>query len=523
MAVALPPFIPSRCQRLLDEYLIVKIAPEFGEFAKSYDRSAPSVLTTIIPADLETTVSAWMKLGQGRPYGILLESVEGGAVRGRYSVIAVRPDLIWRCRGDCPEINRRFEADPAAFTAIDEPSLLSLRHLIDECRIDLPPGLPPMSAGLFGQMTYDMVRLMERIPSQNEDALDLPDAVFLRPTLICVFDNVFDRMTLITPVWPNDGMSASAAYEAGCDRLAQALSDLQRPVPHQRGVDTAIEIHPRSNMTREGYHAMVLAAKEYVAAGDIFQVVPSQRFTAEFSLPPFDLYRSLRRLNPSPFLFFLDLDGYQLVGSSPEILVRLRDDIVTIRPIAGTRRRGSDRVQDAELAADLLADPKELAEHLMLLDLGRNDVGRVAQIGTVKVTEKMVVEYYSHVMHIVSNVEGRIRADRNALDALTAGFPAGTVSGAPKVRAMQIIEELEPERRSFYGGTVGYFGADGNMDTCIALRTALLKDGRMYVQAGGGVVADSDPEAEYQESCNKAKALIRAAEDAVALANDRSN
>jgi anthranilate synthase component 1 len=501
----------------------VKTSPDFSAFAASYDRNAPAVVTAVIPADLETTVSAWMKLGEGRPYGILLESVEGGAVRGRYSVIAVKPDLIWRCRGDRPEINRRFAEDRDAFEPLDEPSLASLRRLIGECRIDLPPGLPPMSAGLFGQMSYDMVRRMERLPEKNRDALGLPDAVFLRPTLVCVFDNVFDRMTLITPVWPRPDVSASAAYEAACDRLAAALADLERPIPHQRREADAVAIEPRPNMSREDYHAMVLKAKEYVAAGDIFQVVPSQRFTAEFSLPPFDLYRSLRRLNPSPFLFYLDLDGYQLVGSSPEILVRLRDDVVTIRPIAGTRRRGVDRAEDAVLAADLLADPKELAEHLMLLDLGRNDVGRVARIGTVRVTEKMVVEYYSHVMHIVSNVEGRIRPDKDALDALIAGFPAGTVSGAPKVRAMEIIEELEPERRGFYGGTVGYFGADGNMDTCIALRTSLIKDGRMYVQAGGGVVADSDPEAEYQESCNKAKALIRAAQDAVALANDRSN
>jgi anthranilate synthase component 1 len=263
---------------------------------------------------------------------------------------------------------------------------------------------------------------------------------------------------------------------------------------------------------------MVERAKEYIRAGDIFQVVPSQRFTLPFDLPPFALYRALRRLNPSPFLFFLDFGGFALVGSSPEILVRLRDGKVTVRPLAGTRRRGADRAEDEALAADLLGDPKELAEHLMLLDLGRNDVGRVAEIGTVRVTEKMIVEYYSHVMHIVSNVEGAIRPDADALDALIAGFPAGTVSGAPKVRAMEIIDELEPARRGIYAGAVGYFGADGTMDTCIALRTALVMDRQVIVQAGGGVVADSDPEAEYQESCNKARALIRAAEEAVRFA-----
>jgi len=252
-------------------------------------------------------------------------------------------------------------------------------------------------------------------------------------------------------------------------------------------------------------------AKDYIRAGDIFQVVPSQRFSLPFKLPPFSLYRALRRLNPSPFLFFLDLEGFTLVGSSPEILVRLRDGVVTVRPIAGTRPRGRDREDDDALAREMLADPKERAEHIMLLDLGRNDVGRVAEIGSVRVTEKMTVEYYSHVMHIVSNVEGRLRPDLDAIDALVAGFPAGTVSGAPKVRAMEIIDELEPVRRGFYAGAVGYFGADGSMDTCIALRTGLLKDGVLYVQAGGGIVADSDPTLEYEESCNKAQALIRAA------------
>ena len=297
------------------------------------------------------------------------------------------------------------------------------------------------------------------------------------------------------------------------------MAEFNRGISHEPMRMHSPPPEPVANVTREQYHAMVERAKEYIRAGDIFQVVPSQRFELPFRLPPFALYRALRRLNPSPFLFFLDLDGYALVGSSPEILVRLRDGEVTVRPIAGTRRRGADKAEDEALAQDLMNDPKELAEHLMLLDLGRNDVGRVAKIGTVRVTEKMKVEYYSHVMHIVSNVEGAIRPDCDALDALMAGFPAGTVSGAPKVRAMEIIDELEPERRGFYAGAVGYFAADGTMDSCIALRTALVKDGRMYVQAGGGVVADSDPEAEYQESCNKARALIRAAEEAVRFAS----
>jgi anthranilate synthase component 1 len=343
--------------------------------------------------------------------------------------------------------------------------------------------------------------------------------VFIRPTVMAIFDNIEDRVTVVTPVWPTTEMSARQAHALACERLADAVADFTRGVVHTPLRMASPPPEPVPNVSRERYHEMVEQAKEYIRAGDIFQVVPSQRFELPFSLPPFALYRALRRLNPSPFLFFLDLDGYALVGSSPEILVRLRDGKVTVRPIAGTRRRGANKAEDEALAKDMLSDPKELAEHLMLLDLGRNDVGRVAQIGTVRVTEKMIVEYYSHVMHIVSNVEGMIRPDRDALDALLAGFPAGTVSGAPKVRAMEIIEELEPERRGFYAGAVGYFGADGTMDSCIALRTALIKDGRMYLQAGGGVVADSDPEGEYQESCNKARALIRAAEEAVRFAS----
>jgi anthranilate synthase component 1 len=442
-------------------------------------------------------------------------------VRGRYSIIGTRPDLVWRCRGQRAEINRRARADRHAFEPEPLPAIESLRALIKESRIEVPKELPPMASGLFGHMAYDMVRLMERLPEKNPDRLGLPDAVFLRPTLVAIFDNIEDKVILVTPIWPSEELSAERAYDQALERLADAVAEFDRGVAHAGPRVTGVDPEPVSNVGRERYHAMVEQAKEYIRAGDIFQVVPSQRLELAFTLPPFALYRALRRLNPSPFLFFLDLDGYALVGSSPEILVRLRDGKVTLRPLAGTRRRGATRAEDEALAKELLADPKELAEHLMLLDLGRNDVGRVAQIGTVTVTEKMVVEYYSHVMHIVSNVEGTIRPGLDALDALIAGFPAGTVSGAPKVRAMEIIEELESERRGFYGGAAGYFSADGNMDTCIALRTSLIKDGKMYIQAGGGVVADSDPEAEFQESWNKAKALIRAAEEAVRFASAR--
>jgi anthranilate synthase component 1 len=497
------------------------VQPDRAAFARAYAEGRPQVVSATLLADLETPVSAMLKLASGQPYSFLLESVEGGAVRGRYSMIGLKPDLVWRCRGNRAEINRRARFDRRAFVPEELPALDSLRALIAESRIELPQGLPPMAAGLFGHMAYDMVRLMERLPEIGEDKLGLPDAVFLRPTLMAVFDNILDRVTVVTPVWPDDGLSGERAYDLACERLADAVDDFDRGIGHMARHLASQPPEPVSNVSRAQYHAMVERAKAYIVAGDIFQVVPSQRFSIPFELPPFSLYRALRRLNPSPFLFFLDLDGYALVGSSPEILVRLRDGKVTIRPIAGTRPRGADRAGDEALARELLEDPKELAEHLMLLDLGRNDVGRVAEIGSVQVTQKMAIEHYSHVMHIVSNVEGRIAAGHDALDALIAGFPAGTVSGAPKVRAMEIIEELEPERRGFYGGAVGYFACDGTMDTCIALRTALVKDGRMHVQAGGGVVYDSDPEAEYQESANKARALIRAAEEAVRFANAR--
>jgi anthranilate synthase component 1 len=459
-----------------------------------------------------------IKLAEGRPYSFLLESVEGGAVRGRYSMIGMKPDLVWRSRGDAVEVNRRARTDHAAFEPDPTPPLESLRALLAESRIELGADLPPMAAGLFGYLGYDMVRHVERLPDDDPDPLGLPDAVLVRPTVVAVFDNVEDLVTIVTPVRPDPALSARAAYDLACERLADVVTDFGRSIPRGAPPPLGVPPEPVSNMSREAFEAMVERAKAYIRAGDIFQVVLSQRFTLPFKLPPFSLYRSLRRLNPSPFLFFLDLDGYTLVGSSPEILVRLRAGTVTIRPIAGTRPRGATREEDRALADDMLGDPKERAEHTMLLDLGRNDVGRVARIGSVRVTQKMTVEYYSHVMHIVSNVEGRLREDLDAIDALIAGFPAGTVSGAPKVRAMEIIDELEPVRRGFYAGAVGYFGADGSMDTCIALRTGLVKDGELHVQAGGGVVADSDPTLEYEESCNKARALIRAAINAAGYA-----
>ncbi len=502
------------------------ISPALTDFESRYDQGQPQVVSTVLVADLETPVSAMLKLADGLPNSFLLESVEGGDIRGRYSIIGFKPDLIWRCRGERAEINRNARFDPTGFTPCDEGVLDSLRSLIAESRIELPDDLPPMAAGIVGYMSYDMVRLMEDLPDNNPDLLGIPEGLFIRPTVMAIFDSVKDLVTIVTPVRPVAGLSARAAYNQAAERLADVVNDFERSLPVMRSNAEIAETlpEPSSNLNREDYHAIVEKAKEYIQAGDIFQVVPSQRFSVPFDLPPLALYRALRRTNPSPFLFFLNFEDFAVIGSSPEILVRLRDDTVTIRPIAGTRKRGANREEDKRLAEDLLSDPKELAEHLMLLDLGRNDVGRVAKIGSVKVTEQMVIENYSHVMHIVSNVEGQIDPRFDSLDALIGGFPAGTVSGAPKVRAMEIIDELEPCRRGIYGGSIGYFSANGSMDTCIALRTAVLKDGILHVQAGGGVVADSDPEAEYQETVNKAKALFRAAEEALRFAtHSRSN
>jgi anthranilate synthase component 1 len=502
----------------------VTTQPDYPTFAKTYNTGAAQVIWTSVIADLETPVSAMLKLAEGRANSFLLESVSGGSIRGRYSFIGLKPDLIWRCRGKDVEINRDAQANADRFEPEGEDPLGSLRALIAESAIDLPEGLPPMAAGLFGYMSYDMVRLMEALPDENPDVMDLPDGIFLRPTIIAVFDTIEDVMTIVTPVRPHDDVDGSAAYAQAEKRLSDVLTDLDQPHPSTKEV--AFSNHdlpePVSNMSRAAFHEMVERGKDYIQAGDVFQVVLSQRFEVPFKLPPFSLYRSLRRLNPSPFLFYLDFGDFSVVGSSPEILVRLRDNTVTIRPVAGTRPRGKDAAEDKALAEDLLSDPKECAEHLMLLDLGRNDVGRVSKIGTVQVTEQFTIENYSHVMHIASHVDGEIAPDHDALSALVAGFPAGTVSGAPKVRAMEIIDELEPERRGIYSGCIGYFGAAGDMDTCITLRTSIVKDGKVYVQAGGGIVADSDPEMECQESENKSRALIRAAQEAVQLAAAQS-
>jgi len=492
------------------------IEPSAQSFAARYAAGEPQVVWTTLVADLETPVSAFLKVAGARPMSFLLESVEGGAVRGRYSIVGLEPDLIFRVSGKHAEINRTVQTDPAAFVPVRDPPLAALRALLDESRIALPPALPPMAAGVFGYLGYDMVRLMEDLPQPGPDPLGVPDAMLVRPTVIVAFDAVKDAITVVTPVRAAAGVTAKAALARAVERLSAVVDALDQPLDKSAAdVDAGpLDVRPRSNTTPDEFKRMVMRAKDYIAAGDIFQVVLSQRFETPFKLPPFSLYRALRRVNPSPYLFFLDFGSFAVAGSSPEILVKTGGGGVTIRPIAGTRPRGATPHEDLALEAELLADPKERAEHLMLLDLGRNDVGRVAEIGTVKVTDQFFIERYSQVMHIVSNVEGKLRHDRDAIDALAAGFPAGTVSGAPKVRAMEIIDELEKEKRSLYAGGVGYFSAGEEMDSCIVLRTALIKDGIMYVQAGAGIVADSDPAFEQQECVDKAAALFRAAEEA---------
>jgi anthranilate synthase component 1 len=490
-------------------------------FAASYAAGAPSLVSARLIADLETPVSAFLKLSAGREGRIfLLESVEGGAARGRYSMIGLDPDIVWRTFGDKAEINRGALQDKDAFSPCVAPPLQSLRELIVESRIDAAEDMPPMAAGVFGYLGYDMARQMESLAAAKPDPIGVPDAMMLRPTIMVVFDAVREEIFVVTPLRPAAGVSFRAAYERALERIESVTATLEGALAHDSVAANAAfsTIAPRSNTDEPRFHAMVERAKDYVRAGDIFQVVLSQRFSAPFTLPAFALYRALRRVNPSPFLCYLDFGPFQIVCSSPEILVRVRDGKVTIRPIAGTRWRGKTKAEDDALAKDLLADEKECAEHLMLLDLGRNDVGRVARIGTVEVTEQFAIERYSHVMHIVSNVEGWLGADHDVIDALCAGFPAGTVSGAPKVRAMEIIDELEADKRGIYGGCIGYFGASGEMDTCIILRTSIVKDGMMHVQSGAGIVYDSDPAYEQRECVNKAQALFRAAEEAVRFA-----
>jgi anthranilate synthase component 1 len=480
---------------------------------------APALVWRRVVADCDTPVGAARRLIEEGRGDFLLESVEGGEIRGRYSLLGLDPDLVFRAGPDGAEINRQWQSDRAAFEPVEGNALDRLRELAGSCRIDVPESLPPALACLVGYFGYETIGLVEKLPRAPASELALPDMLFVRPTLICVFDGLTDALHCVAPIWQAE--DPDAAIAAAGERIDTALAALASPRPSEPRADPETPLpEPLPVMAGEDYKAMVARAKDYILAGDIFQVVLAQRFTCPFDLPPLSLYRALRRVNPSPFLYFLDLPGFAIVGSSPEILVRVRGGEVTIRPIAGTRPRGGTRAEDEANEAELLADPKECAEHLMLLDLGRNDVGRVAARGSVAVTDSFTIERYSHVMHIVSNVVGELAEDRDALDALFAGFPAGTVSGAPKIRACEIIAGLEPETRGAYAGGVGYFAPDGSVDSCIVLRTAVVKDGTMHVQAGAGIVADSDPDAELAECRAKAGALFAAAREAVRVGQE---
>ena len=492
------------------------VSPNFSDFQKEYEAGRNQVVFSKLTSDLETPVSIMLKLAGAKKNSFILESVTGGETRGRYSIIGMEPDLIWKCEG-----NHSFHSSGKdEFTNIKGNPLTVFRNILEQSKINLPDDLPQASAGLFGYFGYDMVRHVEDLPNINPDKIGLPDAMFIRPTIIAVLDGVKGEVILVSPVFCDTQTSCKIAYERAQSKISKAVFELKKQIITNRNLGKSGKIEePSSNLTKEEYKSAVKKAKAYIKQGDIFQVVPSQRWTQSFSYSPFSLYRSLRRTNPSPFMFFFNFGNFQVIGASPEILVRVFGNEVTIRPIAGTRPRGATPEEDKALEADLLADKKELAEHLMLLELGRNDIGRVAKIGTVKPTEKFIIERYSHVMHIVSNVVGELSDEHDAVSAFFAGMPAGTVSGAPKVRAMEIIDELEPEKRGVYGGGVGYFSSGGDMDMCIALRTAVLKDEKLYIQAGGGVVFDSDPEVEYMETVHKSNAIRKAAADAAMFEN----
>jgi len=485
---------------------------EFFPSREAVDTTRAQLVHARVVNDIDTPVSAFLKAGLGKPYAFLFESVTGGEQRGRYSFFGFDPDIIWRSHGERSEISR----DGKAYVPCAGKPLDALRSLQAEIQFDLPDDIPPMAAGLFGYLGYDMVRQVETLPGTKHDPIGTPDAIMVRPRIVCIFDQVAQEIIIGSP------LPAGGDYDAACAQIERAAMDLSLSVSANAGRNIAVpSLTPTLGTDVASFGARVAKAKDYILAGDIFQVVIGQRLSAPLPASPFALYRSLRRMNPSPFLYFLDFGDHQVIGSSPEILVRLRDGIVTVRPIAGTRPRGKTAAEDQKFEADLLADPKECAEHLMLLDLGRNDVGRVAKPGTVRVTDRFMIERYSHVMHIVSNVEGEIREGLDTLDALFAGFPAGTVSGAPKVRAMEIIDELEDEKRGIYAGAVGYLSVTGDMDTAIALRTAIVKDGTLHVRAGAGIVMDSVPQLEFEETIHKSNALFRAAEQSVRFGGNR--
>ncbi len=464
-----------------------------------------------ILADMETPVSAFRKIDSGN-YAFLLESVEGGENWGRYSFLGSNPSLVFRAKGSRLEV-LRGEGSEVLSDAQDP--LAALAQLLGRYRAVRVPDLPRFTGGMVGYLSYDVVRHLERLPALGKDDLELPDALFLLTDTLLIFDNVTHRITVVSNATVQDDTPSGVerAYREAQRKIDAIIAALRRPIGAPMGrAARAGSLHLESNFTREGFCQAVARAKEYVHAGDVIQTVLSQRLAVRTDADPFDVYRALRIVNPSPYMYYLRLGDLKVVGSSPEILVRLEGERIDLRPIAGTRPRGATEEEDRRLAEELQADPKERAEHIMLVDLGRNDVGKIAQVGSVAVADLMTVERYSHVMHLVSHVRGTLEPGRDAFDVLRACFPAGTVTGAPKVRAMEIIEELEPVRRGPYAGAVGYVSFSGNLDTCITIRTILFARGVAMVQAGAGIVADSDPEREYQETMNKARGMLRAIE-----------
>ncbi len=492
------------------------IFPTKNEFLSKFKRKENQILWTTLKSDLDTPVSTYLKLCEKKTNSFLLESVQDGTYRGRYSIIGFDPDLIWTCKKGIA-YKKKLKKKNSKFIKDDKKPLLSLQNLINSSKINLPKHLPPMSAGLIGYLGYETIEQYEKLPKRKKNIINIPDGFFIRPTTLAIFDNIKNEITLISPYWYHNENEFINDYKKISTNLKKLKTLINNPLQYKTKKLIKKFIKPKSNIKKNTFLEMVKKAKKYIYEGDIFQVVLSQRFKAKFLLSPFELYRSLRSLNPSPFLFYMNLEetiqeSFSIIGSSPEILVKLKNNEITIRPIAGTRKRGKDHKEDIKLKKDLLSDPKEISEHLMLLDLGRNDVGKMSKVDSIKVTEKMNVELYSHVMHIVSNVVGIAKSTKNIVEILMSGFPAGTVSGAPKIRAMEIINELEPDARGVYAGCVGYFSANGDMETCIALRTAIVKNKEMYVQAGAGIVADSVPEKEYVETLNKSAALFKAAE-----------
>jgi anthranilate synthase component 1 len=461
-----------------------------------------------VTADTDTPISLFKKVAQG-PESFLLESVEGGERWGRYSFIGHRPRLLVRARGDNIELTRngkqcgKFKASPLDY----------LKNLMQTFQAVSVDGLPRFFGGLVGYLSYDVVRFIEHLPTSKPDDVGMPDAAFMMPEQVMIYDNLTQTIKVVANIYVPEYVNHATAYDQAVAQIDQTLGLLSEPVPPSKPTGKPKqELVLRANMERDRFEGMVKRAKQYIEDGEAIQVVLSQRFDTDLVSEPFDIYRALRRINPSPYMYYLDFDGDVVIGASPEVLVRLENGRVALRPIAGTRPRGKNSSEDRRLAEELLADPKERAEHVMLVDLGRNDVGRVATVGTVEVTDLMVVEYYSHVMHLVSHVEGDLATGLDMFDVLRASFPAGTVSGAPKVRAMEIIDELEPSRRGLYAGAVGYFSFSGNMDFCITIRTMLVRNGRIYLQVGAGIVADSVPESEYEETVAKGEALVRALE-----------